>query len=130
MKRILSLLWLVAVTLPLVAQANHNFEVAKNLDIFNAFYKELDLYYVDTLDAQRLVQSAIGGMLDELDPYTEFYSEKSREDLKQMTTGKYAGIGAIIQYNKKNGPLRHRRPVCRQSRRKGGAACRRRHFGD
>ncbi len=101
MKRILSLLWLVAVTLPLVAQANHNFEVAKNLDIFNAFYKELDLYYVDTLDAQRLVQSAIGGMLDELDPYTEFYSEKSREDLKQMTTGKYAGIGAIIQYNKK-----------------------------
>ena len=101
MKRIFSLILFMAVLVPAMGQQDHNFEVAKNLDIFNAFYKELDLYYVDTLDAQKLVHAAIDGMLNELDPYTEYYSEKSREDLKQMTTGKYAGIGAIIQYNKK-----------------------------
>ncbi len=93
-------MWMVGL-LPAIAQSNHNFDVAKNLDIFNAFYKELDLYYVDTLDANNLIRAAIDGMLDELDPYTEYYSETTRQDLKQMTTGKYAGIGAIIQYNKK-----------------------------
>ncbi len=101
MKRIFLTLLAAIVLLPAAAQSEHNFEAAKNLDIFNALYKELDLYYVDTLDAQKLVRAAIDGMLDELDPYTEFYSAKTREDLKQMTTGKYAGIGALIQYSKK-----------------------------
>ena len=101
MKKIVLALFTACAMLPASAQSEHNFEAAKNLDIFNALYKELDLYYVDTLDAQKLVRAAIDGMLDELDPYTEFYSAKTREDLKQMATGKYAGIGAIIQYNKK-----------------------------
>ena len=101
MKKIVLALFTACAMLPASAQSEHNFEAAKNLDIFNALYKELDLYYVDTLDAQKLVRAAIDGMLDELDPYTEFYSAKTREDLNQMATGKYAGIGAIIQYNKK-----------------------------
>ena len=101
MKKIVLALFTACAMLPASAQSEHNFEAAKNLDIFNALYKELDLYYVDTLDAQKLVRAAIDGMLDELDPYTEFYSAKTREDLKQMATGKYAGIGAFIQYNKK-----------------------------
>lgn len=81
--------------------SNHNFEVTKNLDIFNSVYRDLDLYYVDTLDAKKNIDNALGYMLEMLDPYTEYYPEDDTESLKQMTTGKYAGIGAIISYREK-----------------------------
>ena len=78
---------------------NHNLEVAKNLDIFNALYKNLDLMYVDTLDANKVVRVGIDAMLQSLDPYTEYYPEEKQKELKQMLTGKYAGIGALIRYH-------------------------------
>lgn len=78
--------------------AGHNFEVSKNLEIFNDLYKELDLYYVDTLNAEKNVGNAILYMLDQLDPYTVYYPEQRTDELKQMTTGKYGGIGALIGY--------------------------------
>ena len=80
---------------------NHNLEVAKNLDIFNALYKNLDLMYVDTLDANKVLRAGIDAMLQSLDPYTEFYPEEKQKDLKQMLTGKYAGIGALVRYHQK-----------------------------
>ena len=86
--------------LPATAQKNHNFEVSKNLEIFNNLFKQLDLYYVDTLDADKLVKTATGSMLNTLDPYTEYYPDDERDDLKQMLTGKYAGIGSLIHYSK------------------------------
>lgn len=91
--------------LPLTLQAqdgrNHNLEVAKNLEIFNTLYKNLDLMYVDTLDANKVVTAGIDAMLHSLDPYTEYYPEDRQKDLKQMLTGKYAGIGALIRFNQK-----------------------------
>lgn len=80
---------------------DHNFEVAKNLDIFNNIYKNLDLMYVDTLDATEVIGTGINAMLRSLDPYTEYYPEEDRKDLKMMLTGKYAGMGALIRYNQK-----------------------------
>ena len=89
----------------LTAQAqdtkNHNLEVAKNLDIFNALYKNLDMMYVDTLDANKVIGVGINAMLKSLDPYTEFYPEEKQKELKQMLTGKYAGIGALVRYHQK-----------------------------
>ena len=86
----------------LSAQNNsHNFEVSKNLDIFNAIYKTLDLYYVDTLKADKQIGETINYLLDGLDPYTEYFPEKDTRDLETLTTGKYAGIGALIRYDKK-----------------------------
>ena len=78
---------------------NHNLEVGKNLDIFNAVYRNLDLFYVDTLNPGQTVTSAIKGMLRSLDPYTEYYPESETKNLQQMITGKYAGIGSIIKYH-------------------------------
>lgn len=78
----------------------HNFEVAKNLDIFNTMYRELDMLYVDTLDAQKLITIGIDAMLQSLDPYTEYYAEEDMGDLKMMTTGKYGGIGSVIRQRK------------------------------
>ena len=80
---------------------NHNLEVAKNLEIFNALYRNLDLMYVDTLDANKVVTAGIDAMLGTLDPYTEYYPEERQKELKQMLTGKYAGIGALIRYHQK-----------------------------
>ena len=83
------------------SDSNHNFEVVKNLDIFNSIYRDLDLYYVDTLDAQKNIANALAYMLDMLDPYTEYFAEQDTKDLKQMTTGKYAGIGSVVAYREK-----------------------------
>lgn len=94
-------LCLLAGTAPRLAAQNtsgHNFEVAKNLDIFNALYRDLDLYFVDTLDAQRNIDNAANYMLQMLDPYTEYYPESDTDELQQMTTGKYAGIGAVTPF--------------------------------
>ena len=98
-------LFLAILLAALTAQAqdtkNHNLEVAKNLDIFNALYKNLDMMYVDTLDANKVIGVGINAMLKSLDPYTEFYPEEKQKELKQMLTGKYAGIGALVRYHQK-----------------------------
>ena len=80
---------------------NHNFQVSKNLGVFNSVYKELDMFYVDTIDPQKVIRAGIDAMLEEIDPYTVYYPEDDLDDLKQMITGKYAGIGSIIRYYKK-----------------------------
>lgn len=88
-------------TLGVSAQShNHNFETAKQLEIFNSLYSNLDLYYVDTLDAGHLVETAINAMLEEIDPYTEYYRESDTDNLRTLTTGKYGGIGSPIMYRK------------------------------
>lgn len=80
---------------------NHNFEVAKNLDIFNQIYRNLDLMYVDTLNPGEVIGNGINAMLRSLDPYTEYYPESKTKDLKMMLTGKYAGIGALVRYHQR-----------------------------
>lgn len=97
---LLVLFFLLLAALPSPAQnSTHNFEVAKNLDIFNALYRELDLYYVDTLDAKKNIDNALAYMLEMLDPYTEYYPEEETSSLQELTTGKYAGIGTQIGYS-------------------------------
>lgn len=77
---------------------DRNFQIVKNLDVFNSVFKELDMFYVDTIDAEKMIQNGINGMLALTDPYTEYYPEEEMGSLKQMITGKYAGIGATIRY--------------------------------
>lgn len=84
-------------------QADHNFKIAQNLDVFNALYRNLDMVYVDTLDADEVVGFGIKAMLRSLDPYTEYYPASDVKELRQMITGKYAGIGAMIRENIKEG---------------------------
>ena len=81
--------------------SDHNFEVAKQLDILNHVYKNLDLLYVDTLNPKTTVGTAINAMLRSLDPYTEYYAQEDTKNLRQMLTGKYAGIGAIVRKHQK-----------------------------
>jgi carboxyl-terminal processing protease len=83
---------------PLRAQDDdRNFRVVKNLDVLNSAFKELDMCYMDTINVEKVVQTGIQAMLGGMDPYTEFYPEDDNS-LKQMTSGKFGGIGSIIRY--------------------------------
>ena len=80
---------------------NHNFQLSKQLNIFNALIKELDLHYVDTIMPEKAIKEGIDAMLEKLDPYTTYYTEEGSQELKMMITGKYAGIGSLIRFHDK-----------------------------
>ena len=96
---LLSLIIALLAPAPVAAQTNHNLEVGKNLEILNALYSQLDLFYVDTLNPAQTMTAGIKGMLRSLDPYTEYYPEEDSKQLEMMLTGKYAGIGALVKYH-------------------------------
>lgn len=72
------------------------FEITKNLDIFSTLFKEVNAYYVDEINPNKLIKTGIDAMLASLDPYTNYIPEDDIEDYRTMTTGQYGGIGAII----------------------------------
>ena len=100
MKKFLSLLVFCLSFLTSFAQLEHNFSVAKYLDIFNSIYRQLDIFYVDSLEAEKVIRVGIDAMTNDLDIYTKFYPEEDMGELKMMTTGKYGGIGSIIRMRK------------------------------
>src|SRR5664279_5462162 len=84
-------------------QDDKDFQIAKNLDIYYTLFRELNLFYVDDIDPTKLVKTSVDKMLESLDPYTNFIPEDDIEDFRFMTTGEYAGIGALI--SKQNGKI-------------------------
>ena len=80
---------------------DRNFQIAKNLDIFNAIVKELDMFYVDTIDPNKTIREGIDNMLYTLDPYTEYFPEEDQSELEQMIKGSFGGMGSYIAYNTK-----------------------------
>ncbi|MDR1860614.1 MAG: S41 family peptidase [Bacteroidales bacterium] len=72
------------------------FKIEKSLDIYYSLIRELNLFYVDEIDAEKLVKTSIDRMLETLDPYTTYIPESEQDDLRFMTTGEYGGIGALI----------------------------------
>lgn len=80
---------------------SRSFQVAKNLDIFNSIVKELDMFYVDTIDPNKTIRTGIESMLYSLDPYTQYFPEDDQSELEQMLKNSYGGIGSIITWNTK-----------------------------
>ncbi|MCL3850619.1 S41 family peptidase [Parabacteroides sp. GYB001] len=97
------LLLLFGSIMPGQAQKDNRFEVSKNLDIFNALVKEVEMFYVDSVDVEKTVRRGINSMLGSLDPYTEYYPEQEMDKLKMMTTGEYGGIGSYIRGRQEGG---------------------------
>lgn len=101
MKRIIrgALLCAAIVTAGIVsAQKSKDMSVARGLNTFSAIVKELEMNYVDTINSETAFKDAIDAMLQTVDPYTVYYPKEDREDISQMTTGEYAGIGALLLY--------------------------------
>ena len=80
---------------------NRTFQMAKHLDIFSSIVKELDLFYVDTINPSKTIREGIDAMLYSLDPYTAYYPEDDQSELEQMLKNSYGGIGSIISWNPK-----------------------------
>ena len=76
---------------------DRNFQIVKSIDVFNAVFKELDMFYVDSINPKEVVEYGIQAMLAKTDPYTEFYPEEDNT-LKEMTSGKFGGVGSVIRY--------------------------------
>jgi carboxyl-terminal processing protease len=81
----------------LSTQETRDFRIAKNLDIFLTLFRELNTFYVDDINPDKLVKEGIDDMLKTLDPYTVYYPESEGDEVTFMTTGKYGGIGAVIR---------------------------------
>ena len=80
---------------------SRSFQLAKNIDIFNSIVKELDLFYVDSIDPNKTIREGIDAMLYSLDPYTNYFPEEDQSELEQMLKNSYGGIGSVITWNEK-----------------------------
>jgi carboxyl-terminal processing protease len=81
----------------LVSQESRDFRIAKNLDIFFSLFRELNTFYVDTIDPDKLIKAGMDNMLKTLDPYTVYFPESEADEFAIMTTGKYGGIGSLVR---------------------------------
>lgn len=74
------------------------FDIGKNIEIFNSVLREMDMFYVDSVDINKTVRSGIDNMLGTLDPYTTYFNQEDLKDFSTQITGEYAGIGAGIGF--------------------------------
>jgi carboxyl-terminal processing protease len=81
----------------LVTQESQDFKIAKNLDIFFSLFRELNTFYVDQIDPEKIIKTGIDDMLKTLDPYTVYFPESDADEFTIMTTGKYGGIGSLVR---------------------------------
>jgi carboxyl-terminal processing protease len=97
MKKIKIIILSASCLLLLGGFVSNYFEITKNLEIFNNLFREINTYYVDEINPGDLMETAIDGMLKELDPYTKYIPESDVEDFRFQTTGEYGGIGSLIR---------------------------------
>jgi len=94
---VLTLLFIAGISTGfLINQESRDFRIAKNLDIFFSLFRELNTFYVDEIDPDKVIKSGIDNMLKTLDPYTVYYPESEVDEFTFMTTGKYGGIGSLV----------------------------------
>lgn len=98
---------LTVVTVAFRQPVEKYFDIAKSLDIFTTLFKEVNAYYVDDVDPQKLIRKGIDGMLQSLDPYTDYIPESEIESFRITTTGQYGGIGALIGVVNKKTVITH-----------------------
>jgi len=80
-----------------ITQESRDFRIAKNLDIFFSLFRELNTFYVDEINPDKIIRTGIDNMLKSLDPYTVYYSESEADDFDFLISGKYGGIGSLVR---------------------------------
>lgn len=95
-KKVILPVLVVLIFFSTTAFKNDFFEIAKQIEIFTTLFKEINMNYVDDTNPADLMDTAIKSMLDDLDPYTQFYNEQDVEASRINNAGDYTGIGAKI----------------------------------
>ncbi len=96
-KRYSLALLVVAVAATGLWATHDDFGLGRNMEIMVNLMRELSLQYVDEVEADKLMKDGAMGMVRNLDPYTEFMSEKEMNEFEVKATGKYGGIGSTIR---------------------------------
>ena len=96
-KKILVPVFALGILFTTVSFKGDFFEIAKQLEIFTTLFKELNMNYVDETTPSDLMNKAIKGMLEDLDPYTVYWDEQEVEDARINNSGMYTGIGATVK---------------------------------
>lgn len=96
-KNILLVVLAATISIGAIRYKNDFFEIAKQIEIFTTLFKELNMNYVDETIPAELMDKAIQGMLEGLDPYTVYYNEQDVEQARINQTGSFSGIGAYIR---------------------------------
>lgn len=96
-KKILIPFLALGILLATVSFKKDFFEIAKQIEIFTTLFKELNMNYVDETTPSDLMNKAIKGMLEDLDPYTVYWNEQEVEDARINNSGMYTGIGATVR---------------------------------
>jgi carboxyl-terminal processing protease len=80
-------------------------EDAELYRLFVDAVEHVDRSYVKEVDRKKLIQSAINGMLSELDPYSNYISKDEFEQFSRSTTGKFGGVGIQVRPKQKADPF-------------------------
>ncbi len=99
-KGLLALVSTIIIVTSVLAFKSADFATSKSLEIFFSFFREVNIFYVDKTDPEKLIQIGIDAMLESLDPYNEFITEDNLDNLEFQTTGEYGGMGALIRHAK------------------------------
>lgn len=80
-----------------VERTSKDFELGRATEILANMMREFETSYVDRVEPDRLLQSAVVGMTKMTDPYSEYISEENMVEFEMLTTGKYGGVGSLIR---------------------------------
>lgn len=95
--RTLSIIGLIAVSsVFLLGFKDYYYRINKSFDIFGAAFRELNSHYVEEIDPEEVVERAISGMVEDLDPYTYFLDKADEKDFDNLTDGSYVGVGISV----------------------------------
>lgn len=80
----------------ILTQSDEYFEIMRSIELFGSTYREIVSNYVDNVSPKNLMKRGINGMLESLDPFSNFFDETEKGEIDLLTTGKYGGIGILI----------------------------------
>ena len=90
---------LIFLTLPLFLfgkSFSENNDIYKKIDLFGEVLEKINKEYVDEVDQSKIMDSAINGLLQSLDPYSAYMSPESFDSMQTETSGKFGGLGIEV----------------------------------
>ena len=75
-------------------------ETYRQLSIFNEVYNRVKNQYVEELTDKELVEKALNGMLQALDPHSSYMNEEVFKEMQEDTSGTFGGLGIEITTDK------------------------------
>ena len=96
LKYFLIILTIILLNILNTAYSQNMDELYKKIDLFSEVLEKIQDEYVDEIDQAEIMDSAINGVLQSLDPYSSYMSPKIFEEMQTETSGKFGGLGIEV----------------------------------